>query len=112
MEGNPPAFPKADAISQLREVRTGTSRSVSPVRLNQGAFLAFITVESLDSIAGTTYGLFPLLDGAAGCWGAKRVFSPTSCLGGTNSLRPLPEASFRPQFAADRLWSGGPVAGP
>lgn len=40
MEGNPPAFPKAAVISQLREVRTGTSRSVSPVRLNQGTFLA------------------------------------------------------------------------
>ena len=82
MEGNPPAFPKSAVISQLREVRTGTARSVPPVRLNQGAFLAFITVEYLDSIADTIYGWFPLLYGAAGCWGAKRSFSPTSYLGG------------------------------
>ena len=110
--GNPPAFPESAVISQLREVGTGTARSVPPVRLNQGAFLAFITVEYLDSIAGTIYGWFPLLDGAAGCWGAKRSFSPTSYLGGTDSLLPLPETSFPPQFAADRLWSGWPFADP
>ena len=80
--GNPPAFPESAVISQLREVRTGTARSVPPVRLNQGAFLAFITLEDLDSIAETIYGWFPLFYGAAGCWGAKRSFSPTSYLGG------------------------------
>ena len=40
-----PTFPEFAVISQLREVRTGTARSVSPVRLNQGAFLAFMAVE-------------------------------------------------------------------
>ena len=66
------------------------ARTFSPVRVNQCAFLSFVASESLDSVAGTTYGLFPLFDEAAGCFGAKRVFTATPCLGGTNSLHPLP----------------------
>ena len=47
-------------------------------------------IRILDSVAVTTYGLFPLLDGAAACFGARRVFTVTSCPGRANSLPPLP----------------------
>ena len=72
---------------------------LSPVRVNQCASLPFLASESLDSVAGTTYELFPLLDGAAGCFGARIVLTVTSCLGRANSLRPLPWARFFPASA-------------
>ena len=61
-----------------------------PVRVSQCASLPCLASESLDSVADTTYELFPLLDGAAACFGARRVFTVTSCPGRANSLRPLP----------------------
>ena len=103
MEGNPPAFPKAAVISQLREVRTGTSRSVSPVRLNQGTFLASlhwnIYIPSLPQSRGDA----PCSEEQRVVGEAKRPFPPTSCRGWIYSLLSPSEADLPPQCAANRL---------